>query len=122
MWFDFNIRANLSQYFCFYDSYFIKPNSWEAMQDKQCSTENVFPLTQRERTSFSGQLYRKHNVSLNAALLRQKPCSSNGNVVNQFDAPLWNETMRKHCKNRSVDVSQRCEINSLTHLSIHPTF
>ena len=29
-----------------------------------------------------------HNASLNAALLVQKPSSSNGNVVSQFDAPL----------------------------------
>ena len=58
-------------------------------QDKKCSTENVVLQTQWEGTSFSGQLYRKHNASLNAALLRQKPCSSKGNVVSHFDAPLW---------------------------------
>ena len=43
-------------------------------QDKQCSTENVSPQTQWERTSFSGQLYRTHNAPRNAALLMQKPC------------------------------------------------
>ena len=91
MRFEFNTRANFTQHFCCYVSNFVMPNSWEASIRARQAMRNVQPIIfshKREGTSISGQLYCKHNASRNAALLRQKQCSSNGNVVSQFDAPL----------------------------------
>ena len=54
----------------------------------QCSTDNLFPQARRDIYQRPIMLQAQCNASRNAALLRQKQCSSNGNVVSQFDAPL----------------------------------
>ena len=87
----FKIRANISQRSCCFFSFFslcLITGKHPVRQDKQGSTEIFFTETQLEGISISGLVFFRHNAYRNASLLRQKPCSSNGNVVSQFDAPL----------------------------------